>query len=487
MAFPRLNNISFWLLPPSLILLLLSALVENGAGTGWTVKDKLSYYSNVIINKLYLMRESLSLKFSRLFSTNNKFNNSNSSKNSNNFFNNKNNKDKIKKIFFSIICIIFCIGFIYYYIYKLQMYNIIAMIISFFVSFVTSYFIFNKFTFSKYFIIRMIQQFIVFFVLYLFIAYFCTYFDLIDPILCQGDDDALSKKNETKDNYQMDVTVRGELPKKPVDTLLNMASSVLSKSFESLGVTSAAGTVASAMVKSTVGVPIAKRLALVGGSGFITSVGIIFGIKAGNFMTDQINYRYFIVEQVKASQHANTDITRIPSPDPIVIINCPLEYGDKIAPLSGLVEIIFSYNALELILILILIYLLLNKYILNVISKKIPTKYHSLKKILEASINYNTKFMNVSLIVTIVLLLIFKLINLYISYELSTNIDDFVLVYNAINKKSFLMTISLNNIILNNNTINKIKYHNPFLKFKLFYIINYLFYIFNRVVKMLIT
>jgi hypothetical protein len=54
MAFPRLNNISFWLLPPSLLLLLLSALVENGAGTGWTVKDKLSYYSNVIIKKILL-------------------------------------------------------------------------------------------------------------------------------------------------------------------------------------------------------------------------------------------------------------------------------------------------------------------------------------------------------------------------------------------------------------------------------------------------
>jgi cytochrome c oxidase subunit 1 len=54
MAFPRLNNISFWLLPPSLLLLLMSSLVENGAGTGWTVKDKLSYYSNVIINKTLL-------------------------------------------------------------------------------------------------------------------------------------------------------------------------------------------------------------------------------------------------------------------------------------------------------------------------------------------------------------------------------------------------------------------------------------------------
>ena len=61
MAFPRLNNISFWLLPPSLILLLLSSLVENGAGTGWTVESKMSYYSNVILNKLYSMRENLQL------------------------------------------------------------------------------------------------------------------------------------------------------------------------------------------------------------------------------------------------------------------------------------------------------------------------------------------------------------------------------------------------------------------------------------------
>jgi hypothetical protein len=69
MAFPRLNNISFWLLPPSLILLLLSSLVENGAGTGWTVfiKGKLSYYSNIIINKFYLMRETLLIGSNYLF------------------------------------------------------------------------------------------------------------------------------------------------------------------------------------------------------------------------------------------------------------------------------------------------------------------------------------------------------------------------------------------------------------------------------------
>ena len=60
--------------------------------------------------------------------------------------------------------------------------------------------------------------------------------------------------------------------------------------------------------------------------------------------------------------------------------------------------------------------------------------------------------MNIALIITIILLFIFKLINLYFSYELYTNIDNFVLVYNAINKKSLLVTISLNN----NNLINLI-------------------------------
>src|SRR5207302_2594002 len=80
MAFPRLNNISFWLLPPSLILLLMSSLVENGAGTGWTVKDKLSYYSNVIIKKLYLMRETQCLNLLRKFSINNNNNNNKYSK-----------------------------------------------------------------------------------------------------------------------------------------------------------------------------------------------------------------------------------------------------------------------------------------------------------------------------------------------------------------------------------------------------------------------
>ena len=100
MAFPRLNNISFWLLPPSLILLLLSSLVENGAGTGWTVKDKISYYSNVIINKLYLMRISSTLNFNKKMGT--RFNHSKISYNNNNSNLPNNNNNLIKFIFFLV-------------------------------------------------------------------------------------------------------------------------------------------------------------------------------------------------------------------------------------------------------------------------------------------------------------------------------------------------------------------------------------------------
>ena len=45
----------------------MSSLVENGAGTGWTVKDKPSYYSNIIMNKLYLMRETSQIGSNYLF------------------------------------------------------------------------------------------------------------------------------------------------------------------------------------------------------------------------------------------------------------------------------------------------------------------------------------------------------------------------------------------------------------------------------------
>lgn len=69
--------------------------------TGWTVKDRLSYYTNVIKIKLYLMRESSGLKKTKDYTTNK--NNSGAQKqdgpkpntdsfsNNSNYLNNSNN------------------------------------------------------------------------------------------------------------------------------------------------------------------------------------------------------------------------------------------------------------------------------------------------------------------------------------------------------------------------------------------------------------
>ena len=52
------------------------------------------------------------------------------------------------------------------------------------------------------------------------------------------------------------------------------------------------------------------------------------------------------------------------------------------------------------------------------------------KKATDKSIDYNNKFTNVMFIIIIIILLLFKLGNLYISAELSFHIDSYVSVYN---------------------------------------------------------
>jgi len=387
------------------------------------------------------------------FSKNSNYlNNSNNTNDSNN--NNKNNLKK-RVILKKIISIILCIAAAYlsYYLIS-EINNIVGMIISFSISFVISYFVFSKFTFSKNLFIRFIQQAILFFVLYFLIINLCYYFDLLDPIYCDGPDNFISNNNEKKDNYNVNLSIKGELPQKPVDTILTIASNVLNKGFETLGAAGAGGTAAAAMAKASVSLPPIQRLALVGGTGFVTSAGVIFGVRGGRSLCErEITYNTFL-EGIKTSTHANTDVTRVPSPNPDFYINSPLELGEYSTPLSELVEVIFAYNALELILICALIYILIYKYILNKLKKYIPTKYSNLTKIVENSINYNTKFMDILFKVTIVLLFLFKIVNLFFSYNLHTNLDEFIIVHNVIIKKSLLITLSLNNNLLLNFNLN---------------------------------
>lgn len=165
MAFPRLNNISFWLLPPSLILLLLSSLVENGAGTGWTVINKLSYYINVIKNKLYLMRENFSLNFFKGagLSTGNSSNINNNSNdfNSSNSPNNNDNKNKFDYILYALLLPI-SLSVANKLITVFSNSQFIEFIIYFVVVSLITLFFLNGFKLSNNKIIRLLQQVLLF-------------------------------------------------------------------------------------------------------------------------------------------------------------------------------------------------------------------------------------------------------------------------------------------------------------------------------------
>ncbi len=164
-------------------------------------------------------------------------------------------------------------------------------------------------------------------------------------------------------------------------------------------------------------------------------------------------------ESYLESRYSNPDINRVPSPE-MNMLNSPLEIQ---TPLGDLVDVIFSYNMLELIIIILLIYIILNRNILKVISKYIPIRFNNLKIIVDRGISANTKFMNVIIIILVVLLLIFKLVNLFISYELTNNLDNYVNIYNDLINSFVIFAVTTNKSLLretfyNSKSIGKIIY-----------------------------
>jgi hypothetical protein len=88
-------------------------------------------------------------------------------------------------------------------------------------------------------------------------------------------------------------------------------------------------------------------------------------------------------------------------------------------------------------------------------------------------------------IIIIILLIVLKLGNLYISSELSVNTDTYVQVYNHLKNttKTSILILGLYKSPLDCN----LKYIFTFFKFKILNVGSYLFYFYNRVVKMLLS
>jgi hypothetical protein len=211
---------------------------------------------------------------------------------------------------------------------------------------------------------------------------------------------------------------------------------VADKIVPELSVSAAIGATTSAAVKNTVGMPIPQRMLTIGATAAASAIGTKIGLGVGNTLTKNMG----IENAIKNSPHVDPNPDRIPSPD-MNFIHSPLERNELTSPLQELLLYSFVLDVSTLILLLVVIFLLLNKYfiklnfnILNSISKKfLPIKiFNWFQKFTNKSTEINTKLNKFIIIYNCFLIILFILLKIFITSELFVNIDSYVTVYNSI-------------------------------------------------------
>jgi LAGLIDADG endonuclease len=414
-----------------------------------------------------------------------------------------NNKNRFKQLFFNFISITLLVFIFYKFVIGLSLSGLLGLIISAIISFLISNFILNKFKFSNNKFIKVLQIIVLINIICIIAFLICDYFNIkiLSEIWCDADDNnygstsntktdnVILKSEQSQDGEVYHLTVKKSTVDKITDAAVIGGKTLIGTIAPNIGAGAAAGASASAMVKMTAGIPPLQRSAIVGGTAAVTAAGTLIGLEAGKAISKNIN----ISEAIKNSRHGDPNIERVPSPD-INIINSPLEINDDTIPLEVLLNSLYSLNILELFLFLILLFLIVNRYfykfnmenIYNLIRKIMPVKFMIwYLKSVNKSIEYNTKFTNIMFIIIIILLIVIKLGNLYISFELSINTDNYVQVYNHLKNttKTSILILGLSKSPLDFN----LKYIFTFYKFKFINISSYLFYYNNRVVKMLLS
>jgi hypothetical protein len=311
-------------------------------------------------------------------------NKDNSVKANNYSSNNFNKNDKMKQIILNLFSLAFLVFIFYKFIFGLTSYGLLGLIVSAIISFLISSFILNKFKFSNNKFIRLLQKVVVFNVIIIIAYLTCDYFNihLIPEANCTGIEDEVKNNSnvssdsnnnpyENKDNFiSRNSNIKDEFIVKSEQTndgdeyySFKVKKSIVEEAKENLclgakvvfdnivpnvGAGSAAGTAAAAMIKATTGMPPIQRAMAVSGISGITAAATVFGIEAGNALYKNVS--------VLESQSSNSDhdIDRAPSPD-LSMINSSLEEYDNIIPLEVLLNTLFRFNVLELLLGIILL------------------------------------------------------------------------------------------------------------------------------------
>lgn len=368
--------------------------------------------------------------------------------------------------FFSIL---FLLVLFYFFVYDLNSVNFIALFISSVISFSISIFILDNYNFSNSSLIKFLQKFLLYFFIFVITLIF---FNLGDVYCDGGDSDSEDNTNNNSNNNITNSNINTNnnndnnnenynfsLPKKVVDNTMTIVGKTLTNVAPDLGVGAAVGAATSAMVKSTTAMAPAPRLALIGATSAITAAGAKTGLSAAKAASKNID----LSESIKNSKYGSASKDSLPSPDDS-FINSPL---DSEIPLLDILDSLYTFNKLELILLILFIYLYLNKYIyekvLSFLNKGYLDKNIKIKNILINTVKLNDNIRRKFLILIFILLIIFKLLNIFFFNDLYSNIDDYVLVYNSIKTNAVLFISCFNFNCLNVNS-NLISFNKIFVK-----------------------
>jgi len=140
----------------------------------------------------------------------------------------------------------------------------------------------------------------------------------------------------------------------------------------------------------------------------------------------------FTVTQFDYDAVINADSDCVPSPENLFVVT-PFEEN---IPLVVLINAIYTFKILEILLVLVLLGVLFKKYIYK-FNINYPTKLMNrfkymirFEKYIKLSKEYNNKFAIIMFIIISAVFILFKFTNLYFSAELNNNINDYVLIYN---------------------------------------------------------
>lgn len=249
----------------------------------------------------------------------------------------------------------FLLGFIIYKFVLSFNYDTLGLLV-FFISTILTSFLISKGIFSKNIFLRVLQITIFYTILIsLFNILYIT--AIVGTEIRLGDSIQCSSKDPDDKYYK--------LPKNIVDKTLDLGSEVIKSTVENvipnIGAGAAAGSAASTVLKLSSALPPTQRVILASTTAFAVAAGTQAGLSAGTAAAKNIK----INNMIKDSPYSDPNLERAPSPDKKFLIESPLENWEiEPSPLETILISLMSINKNILLLLLILSYFLISRYLL---------------------------------------------------------------------------------------------------------------------------